>query len=303
MRFALYKSALRLKAYTATTFTNALGLIVDEEGVDSAEVVADEFMAAYPENPAGASAKAKCLLAKEQFDSAKTIYERMRESTKGNPGAQGDALSGLAQVAFAYGHLNEALPLYSEMARMQAGASPVPLIPGVSTDDFLAAQQLELHGRISLLFLHDTAAAQSYFSQSYSRVPAERRAKASAAQYAQIASQFAQIKRLDLAHAYWQKWEAGVGANERANPDAASLTARAEIERAERKYDDAARDYRAARAKLSQCKLCYASTFAEVFADAGQADSSIYYYDLAINSPANGPARGAVSVRPARRAI
>ena len=285
---ALYKSSVRLKTATSVTFSNAMDVIVGVEGVDSALALADAFVTAYPENPAATLVKADCLLAKEQYDSATVLLERQRETLGGNLPAQGSAIRGLLQLAAMRGRLNDAYGFMGELMRTRAQAARTPTVAGMTADELVATGQLELHADFALSFLHDTAAARSFDDQSFARVPVERRVKDSDGPYANIAVRYAQAGRLDLAHTYWQKYLAGIGAFTREHPDAGALSAIAEIERAEHKYDDAIRDYREARAKAVRCPICYAGGLAAVYADAGVVDSAIHYYDVAINAPQLG---------------
>ncbi|HYV96352.1 MAG TPA: protein kinase [Gemmatimonadaceae bacterium] len=284
----LYKSAIRLKVAPSNIYTNALSIVTDVEGVDSAGAVIDEFIAAYPENPLGMQAKVNYLLSKERYDSAQTLAEKQLAATRGNAPAQIGALNQLISLAVLHGRLNDAASLVTQLTQVQLQLSPVKPGSPVTTQEVQTIGPLDFRARMLLGVADDTASALKLMEQSLAGVPAERRAQGDPYVFLQFVRFYAAANRPAIAESYWKKWEAAVPPAQRADPGPNPVSARADLAAAEHHFDDALRDYRRLKDKNPNCNLCYVGNIAAIFAQAGTVDSAIVYAERAVSAPQLG---------------
>ncbi len=85
--------------------------------------------------------------------------------------------------------------------------------------------------------------------QSIAVAPFKRSGSATPQRYREVAEFFARAGKPGVARDYWKKWEASVPDSVRSDPPVPALEARGELDLAERRYEDALRDFRLAKDK------------------------------------------------------
>jgi tetratricopeptide (TPR) repeat protein len=284
----MYRAAIRFGNASSTTFINAMNVVAELEPVDSARRLVDTFIASYPDNPEAMRLLALVLMRAEQFDSARVVLEQQREATRGNDRLQTNVLFNLGQVAGAQGRVNDLVTLFREARQLETRAFPQNVPAGVSANEFVESEMFQLRSDIALGTLHDTVAGVNLLNESYRVVSVERRGRANAGLIVNAAQRYAIAQRPNEAQRLWRLWEAAVRDSVRADPDAVALSARGDIARAEKRFDDALRDARLSREKTPTCVGCQLGLIARIHEEAGRADSAIVYWEKVIALPGLG---------------
>jgi tetratricopeptide (TPR) repeat protein len=283
-----YRAAIRYGNASSTTFINAMNVVAELEPVDSAMRLVDAFIASYPDNPDAIRLRSQVLMRAELLDSARVVLEQQRATTRGNDRVQTNVLFSLGQIAGAQGRVRDLEALFREARTLEARAFPQNVPPGVSANEFVESEMLQLRSDIALGTYSDTATAVRLLNESYRIVPVERRARSIPSLYLNAARLYALVQRPNEAQRLWRQWEAAVKDSVRANPDAGALSVRADIARSERRYDDALRDARASREKTPTCVGCQLGLIARIHQEAGRADSAIVYFERVVDLPGLG---------------
>ncbi|MEP6834622.1 MAG: protein kinase [Gemmatimonas sp.] len=282
----LYTKTINLGGAQATTYSNALRVAIGIDGVDSAGVLIDAWQKAYPENPNAILWKADYYLAKEQFDSAKSIFEQRRSATKGDARAQLPILDGLISVASVEGRVEDAFALLKEILAANAQLNGPRAAGGLTESENTELELLKQRAQVALDLLEDTTKALALKSQELSRFPLNKRgADPGGDNYLNVAIFYAKVNRPTLARPYLTKWEASVSDKVRSNPPGAAVDARAEIAVAEGRFDDALREYRKLREQNTTCLQCDLQEIARVFEKSGRRDSAIVSLKAYFDAP------------------
>jgi tetratricopeptide (TPR) repeat protein/tRNA A-37 threonylcarbamoyl transferase component Bud32 len=230
------------------------------------------FDSAYPANTARHSWRARLLTSQGLLDSAEAMAKAVIRDHPNVPATRSNLLSVLENIASNRGQLREAARRRGEQAAVDAqrGVSQANL-----NRDIAAAID-------RVWFFGDTRGASALLDKAAGGTPLDG-LPAAVRPYRELASAYALVGQPDKARRIAAAFEKS-RENIRLNIDSIARHAmQGAIAVAEKRYDDAAREYRLADAGL--CVVCGLPPLANAYDLAGKSDSAIAIYERYLKTP------------------
>jgi len=224
-------------------------------------------------NPRVAAQRANILLARRQYDAAIALVDSVARANPSDGGLEQTRLFVTEAAAFTQGKLADGLRLASQNAQMSAAQGSQSARLGASFDSAV----------VEGVLLGQRDKALALLRAGLERTPLDSIAPLDRP-YVGLGQLYAAFGRPDLARAMLADFErntAGLSAD-----DIAAIRKELStfIAVAEHRYQDAARDARAA--DIGSCTLCALPTIANAFDLAGERDSAIAIYTRYVDGPA-----------------
>jgi eukaryotic-like serine/threonine-protein kinase len=224
-------------------------------------------------NPRVAAQRANILLARRQYDAAIALVDSVARANPSDGGLEQTRLFVTEAAAFTQGKLADGLRLASQNAEMSAAQGSQSARLGASFDSAVVEGVL-LGQRDKALALLRAGLARTPLD---SIAPLDR-------PYVGLGQLYAAFGRPDLARAMLADFERNTAGLSADNIAAIRKELSTFIAVAERRYQDAARDARAA--DIGSCTLCALPAIANAFDLAGERDSAIAIYTRYVDAPA-----------------
>jgi tetratricopeptide (TPR) repeat protein len=272
----LYAKALRVGPPSAVFFMNLARSQTALGRLDSATMTLDAFAETFPTNPYVAELKSELLWTRGAHDSAVAVAARGK-ATSTDPSVTEDLTFYLASAAKARGRIAEARRLTREswaigVSRHESGAELMGAIEDAHT---------------VLWFLNDTARAVRTLDSAVAARPLDSLPPETHFPMRDLTRVYAQAGRVDKARSSLAAWER---TRKLATSQYDSVTRHAmqgEIAMAERRYAEAATEFRAAQS-VGDCPTCTTARLASALDLAGNADSAIAAFSRYIDTPGLG---------------
>jgi tetratricopeptide (TPR) repeat protein/tRNA A-37 threonylcarbamoyl transferase component Bud32 len=255
----------------AVFFNNAVWAQLAQGKFEEAERTLAAYRAALPRNPFVALAGFLALAARDEFDSATAVLDSLRRARISEPSVTQNTDFWRGAIAGRAGQLRESLRWFDSGNDAQAalGAKVAPL------------QKLLDDALNDAWYRGDVARARTTLTRAMSTFPLDSLAPVDRP-YARLVELHAMVG--DVATA-----KAMMAAFERHRVDAASLNDEetrhamlGNIALAERRYDDAIREFTAANG--DRCGVCYNPEMARTYDLAGKPDSAIAAFETYLNT-------------------
>ena len=271
---ALVRRALTVDSTTFQLHANLLRSLVHQGKLPDAERAAQVMMRDLPRNPNSAFGMANVRFAKNDLDGYLSIADSLRKARANDDQTQVSAAGGYASAALLRGQLASASKYREEVQRRNqaAGNRQAALVAALDEVDLRVHVLGDVSGAARIL---DKAVA----ANSIDAIPLISRP------YIRLARAYAEVGRADIAQATLKRAEAAgfLARLDRGDAEANRHTVLADIAVAERRFADAAREYRAG--DVGTCASCTLPSIAAAFDGAGQADSAIVYLDAYTAAP------------------
>ena len=258
----MLKRAIETEAPPAASYQNLIAtyLMIGKRG--DARATLNAFRAAMPGNPAVPRWQAAFDVFDGQLDSANAVLQRELRTHSSDPAVRNDLEQGLAEVARLRGRVAESEGYYAEAraAAAEAGGPASPLLGAVDSAFDLVWFYERPDRAASLL-------DRALVTAPLEKIPAPDRP------YGALVEVYALAHRADRAKeilASFERSRREIASREDAT---ARHTMAGEIALAEKRYDDAVREFRASDQGL--CMHCAPFDLGRVFDLAGQRDSAI----------------------------
>jgi tetratricopeptide (TPR) repeat protein len=238
-----------------------------------------------PRHPGIVVSRRNTMFYRGEYDGATAVAESLRKARPNDEASQAAQAAGLASLAQVRGELTQAARFIAELRQRNAAAGNRQAMLNAA----LGEVEFDIHFRDS----HATAL------QKLERALVEHPLDSIGVfnrPYDRVVAAFAEAGRPDLAQSTLKRAEASgyFAARDRSDAEQLRRTALGDIAMAEKRYDDAAREYRAG--DIGQCTACALPRIARAFDRAGKADSAVAYYAAYLVSPSRVPGNDAMNL-------
>lgn len=224
-------------------------------------------------NPRVAARRANILLARRQYDAAIALVDSVAGANPSDGGLEQTRLFVTEAAAFTQGKLADGLRLASQNAEMSAAQGSKSARLGASFDSAV----------VEGVLLGQRDKALALLRAGLERTPLDSIAPLDRP-YVGLGQLYAAFGRPDLARAMLADFERNTAGLSADNIAAIRKELSTFIAVAEHRYQDAARDARAA--DVGSCTVCALPTIANAFDLAGERDSAIAIYTRYVDAPA-----------------
>jgi tetratricopeptide (TPR) repeat protein/tRNA A-37 threonylcarbamoyl transferase component Bud32 len=225
-----------------------------------------------PQNPSSVMSRALVLAATGRRDSAFTVLDSLRRARPSDLAAQNESAFSQATISAARGRIREFVRLIRESAdaALQQGTRSAPL------DAAIDAAQTEAW------FLEQPPRAVSTLDRAIADHPLDSLSPVERP-YTRLARAYALAGQPDRARTYLAAFDRRTGEIARGDDNRQRHSTLGYIAMAERRYDDAAREFQAS--DQGACTVCALPDLARAYDLAGNADSAIVVFSRYIDAP------------------
>jgi len=276
----VFLRSIRAGIAPAVTYTNAVENLYDLGQSDSAVYVLEQFVEAYPENPAVHRYGGALLSTRFDYPAAEEHLQQYRDLVAGDPGREMGALSDLASLALLQGRYHEGLEQIFGIFEMQEaiGASFIPQAEPI----FRAMAE----GVVRSSFLQDHEGAVAVVDAAWAVRPTDVADPAELA-HIELAGIYAAAERPDRARDLLEDYEATVDEETRGTEGSRSgvHSVQGGIALVEGRFDDALREYQAAREAVPECTLCVLTELGQAYAALDRHREAVETFEEYLNAP------------------
>jgi len=228
-----------------------------------------------PRHPGVALSRRNAMFFRGEYQGAAAVAESLRKARPTDDATQVAQAAGLAALSLLRGELAQTSRFRAEVRQRNAAAGNRQAALNA------AISEIDVDNR----FRDDHATALRKLERALVEHPLDSIGVFNRP-YAAVVAAFAEAGRPDLAQAILKRAEASgyFAARDRSDAEQIRRTALGDIAVAEKRYDDAVREYRAG--DLGTCIACALPSIARAFDLAGKPDSAIAYYAAYFDTPA-----------------
>jgi tetratricopeptide (TPR) repeat protein len=257
---------------SSNPYTNVVIAQVAQGKYDEAATSMERFETAFPGHPAGRSWKAFLASSQGDYDGAREYFQLLLDGFGDNLILRANATGGLVASAAVEGRLAEAEQHLRELEAVQRDR-------GINSEALGSALW---PAWFDLLVRRDYDRAVRRIDAALERYPLEE-LPALDRPYLQLVNQFSLAERPDRAREMLAAYEANTSEDQRRAYETDQMRAQANLAVAEDRFDEAIDNMR--QSDEGACSLCPISGYASAFDAAGQADSTIAYYERYVATP------------------
>jgi tetratricopeptide (TPR) repeat protein/tRNA A-37 threonylcarbamoyl transferase component Bud32 len=273
----MYLRAIRSGNPPAVSFSNLIGTeIILGKPVEAWKTLA-AFDSAYPANNNRRNTRVGLLINEGKYDSADVMAKAVIRDRPNDLPIRAGATNALATIARTRGQLRESARRRTELAAadLQRGVTQANL-------------NRDIAGAVDRVwFLGDAAGASAMIDKAVAETPLEK-LPTTVRPYDALATAYALAGQLDKARRIAAAFEKSRQNTRLAGDTVARHSIQGAIAMAEKRYDDAAREYRASDA--GTCTMCALPQLANAYDQAGKSDSAIAIYRRYFKTPDVGHA-------------
>jgi tetratricopeptide (TPR) repeat protein/tRNA A-37 threonylcarbamoyl transferase component Bud32 len=270
----MYLRAIRAGSPPAVSFSNLIGTQVRLGKTAEAWRTLTAFDSAYPTNAGVRNARSILFFSEGKYDSAEAVQRAHFEQRRNDLPARAGIAGGLTSIARTQGQLRKAAQWRNEAANANAQRG---LVQASLQRDAAAAFE-------RVWFLEDSAGAAAMLDRALAQTPLEK-LPAAARPYVGLAGTYALAGRPDKARAVLQLFERSREQTTQLGDEINTHVMRGAIAFAEKRYDDAINEYRAA--DIGTCMTCGLPPLGMAFDAKGQSDSAIAVFERYFSTPEN----------------
>jgi tetratricopeptide (TPR) repeat protein len=264
---ALTRHAIAVDSLIYPPYANLLGSLRAQGKLKEADQVVAAMSKALPRHPNAVVGRVGVMFANGDFDGVVVVAESLRKARPNDDAVQVAQANILGQMSLLHGELAKTSRLTAEVRqRNTAAGNRQAALNG-------ALSEVELDNR----FRNDPAAALRKVEKALIDHPIDA-IETFDRPYGRVIAAQAEAGRPDLAKALMRRAEAAGYFNIRDKSDADQIrhTALGDIALAEKRFDDAVREYHAG--DIGNCAPCILPSIGRAYDRAGRADSAISYF-------------------------
>jgi tetratricopeptide (TPR) repeat protein len=267
-----YKRVIAIGPPNTVYYSNLAGTQLIMGKRDEALRTLAAYDSVFPGNPAPKLARAQLLVSEGKTDSARAIFEPLIEERSADLPTHATAAFWLAIAARSRGKLSEAEKWDADVASIQVkrGLKQSPLVADIT------------RAMNRAWFLNDRAGAATVLDDALKRSPLEQLSP-STRPYIQLVTAYAEAGQPDKARGILSAFDRGRRDIVRISDERDFHLMSGHVALADKKYEDAIREFRAADAGL--CTICALPHLARAYDLAGHADSAIAVFERYIDLP------------------
>lgn len=273
----LYLRSIDAGNAPAVTYGNAVETLVAVGQPAAADSMLALFREAFPGNAQADLAASSLASAQFDYGAAERFIRRYTEAQTTNPTLRVRGRAGLATIMLIRGHLAEARRILHDAAELEqrTGASFLGLTPDL--------EDARVNASAALWYFDDAATAVSIVDTAFTLARVEAWPPDDRP-YADLTAFYVEADRIDRAREWLNRFRTDIPADDREN-DVDWHQALAVIARAERRYDEAIREFSTARELTRGCSICFLPEIGRTHESAGQPDSAISVYTRYVEEP------------------